>query len=238
MSIATLYHATTQLFYQLSNAFFWPVAIALLVLFALSLVDLGALIAQAWRRRSQARTETMALARRLLDGLDARDGRDPLAGVELSPVLRRFWTRVRAHIDATSSGRAADREHLDLWLDDALQEEEIAVTGQLDLSRVLIRIGPMLGLAGTIIPLGPALESLLGGNMADMVGHLVIGFGAVVVGLVMSGIAYFTTLVRERWMRRELKDLETLCELIMRGVRAARRRPETVRDREVEYAGV
>jgi hypothetical protein len=49
----------------------------------------------------------------------------------------------------------------------------------------------------------------------------------VVVGLVLSGVSYFTTLVRERWMRRELKDLESLCELIMRGVKA-RRAIETI----------
>lgn len=239
MSVSSLYHATTQLFYQLANAFFWPVAAALLVLFALSIVDLGALIAQAWRRRSQPHTDTLAVARVLLQGLDARDGRDPLEGFELSPVIRRFWTRVRSYLEVTAaSGRRDDLEHLDLWLDEAFQEEEMAVTSQLDLGRVLIRIGPMLGLAGTIIPLGPALESLLGGNMADMVGHLVIGFGAVVVGLVMSGIAYFTTLVRERWMRRELKNLESLCELIMRGIRARQRDEATARHREVEYAGV
>jgi biopolymer transport protein ExbB/TolQ len=232
-----LYHLTTQLFYQLSNAFFWPVAIALLALFAATLIDLGALLAQIWRRRRQPRTDIAAVARVLLAGLNTRanavhaadtpgaaDDVDALAGLDLSPALRRFWTRVRAQLGA--SGTAS--EHLDLWLEDALQEEEMAVTSQLDLSRVLIRIGPMLGLAGTIIPLGPALESLLSGSMADMVSHLVIGFGAVVVGLVLSGISYFTTLVRERWMRRELKDLESLCELIMRGVKTRPSRPAAV----------
>lgn len=250
-----LYHLTTQLFYQLANAFFWPVALALLALFAVTLIDLGALLAQIWRRRRQPRTDIAAVARALLAGLNTRAdastaasarnatsatnaanganainaaeaarATDALAHLDLSPALRRFWTRVRAQLDA--SGTSSD--HLDLWLEDALQEEEMSVTSQLDLSRVLIRIGPMLGLAGTIIPLGPALESLLAGSMADMVSHLVIGFGAVVVGLVLSGISYFTTLVRERWMRRELKDLESLCELIMRGIKARAPRPTMV----------
>ncbi|MDF3837215.1 hypothetical protein P3W85_30300, partial [Cupriavidus basilensis] len=31
----------TEIFYRLSTAFFWPVALALLVLFVLSLADLG-----------------------------------------------------------------------------------------------------------------------------------------------------------------------------------------------------
>ncbi|MGC4083060.1 MAG: MotA/TolQ/ExbB proton channel family protein [Vicinamibacterales bacterium] len=77
-----------------------------------------------------------------------------------------------------------------LWLDEALRREEIEMTTRLDRSRAFIRIGPMLGLAGTIIPLGPALQALLGGDIATMIDHLVVGFGAVVCGLVLSGVAY------------------------------------------------
>jgi biopolymer transport protein ExbB/TolQ len=218
----TLYRTTTQLFYQISNAFFWPVAIALLALFAVALADLGALLVQAWRRRRHAESDLEAIALVLLGGLD-RGGVDVLAGLQMSSSLRRFWQRVHSHL---TNARATS--HLDLWMEEALQTEEIRVTSQLDLSRALIRIGPMLGLAGTIIPLGPALQSLLGGNMAEMVGHLVIGFGAVVVGLVMSGIAYLSTLVRERWSRVQLKEMENLCELVIRGLKA--------RENDVEYA--
>ena len=82
----------------------------------------------------------------------------------------------------------------------------------------------MLGLAGTIIPLGPALQSLLTGDVAGMVGHLVVGFGAVVCGLMMSGVAYIITLVRERWSRVELKEMENLCELVMRALKPRRSR--------------
>lgn len=121
-------------------------------------------------------------------------------------------------------------QHVDLWLEEVLQQEEIAVAGCLDRTRLFVRIGPRLGLAGTIIPLGPALQSLLDGDMAGMVNHLVVGFGAVVCGLVMSGVSYFITLVRERWTRVELKEMENLCELVMRALR-----PGIRKDDEDEY---
>lgn len=89
----------------------------------------------------------------------------------------------------------------------------------------------MLGLAGTIIPLGPALQALLGGDIATMIDHLVVGFGAVVCGLVLSGVAYYITLVRERWARIDVKDMEDLCELVMRALK----RHDT---REVAHAGL
>lgn len=209
-----LYESVVQLFYQLANAFFWPVAIALLVLFAISLLDLGALFYAMWLKRREAPMDLSAiavtLARRL--GSGARPQR-LLEGIALTPALRRFWTIVEQRLSEVDS--TAD---LGWWLDEAMRREENELATKLDRSRAFVRIGPMLGLAGTIIPLGPALRSLLGGDMAGMVNHLVVGFGAVVCGLVLSGVAYFVTLVRERWARNEIKAMEDLCELLLRNL--------------------
>jgi len=220
--MSNLYQTTVSLFYQLANAFFWPVAIALLALFVVTLVDLGSVLFTWLRRRRDARTDLSAVARALAlcEGITGA-----LDDVVLSPSLRRFWRKVEGRLQETGMG-----QHVDLWLEEVLQQEDIAVAGRLDRTRLFVRIGPMLGLAGTIIPLGPALQALLGGDMAGMVNHLVVGFGAVVCGLVMSGVSYFVTLVRERWTRVELKEMENLCELVMRALR-----PGTRKDDEDEY---
>jgi biopolymer transport protein ExbB/TolQ len=230
-----LYESVVHLFYQLSNAFFWPVAIALLALFAYALIDLGALLYAMFQRRRASRTDLTALARTLSRSLAVSGGEPPqtiLDNVALSPALRRFWRRAGKRL-----GEMESTADLDLWLDESLRSEELERTTQLDRSRAFVRIGPMLGLAGTIIPLGPALQSLLGGDMASMVNHLVVGFGAVVCGLVLSGVAYYVTLIRERWARVDLKEMEDLCELLMRGLQ---RREQTAAQtwKEARYAGV
>lgn len=214
-----LYKIVTNIFYQLSLVFFWPVAIGLLGLFAVCLMDLGALLYQMWRRRREKATNLVAVARSIATGLRGFRSGAPLLceAVDMSPALARFWDRLRSRLEHLGSD-----EHLDIWLEETLQHEEIQATSKLDRSRAFIRIGPMLGLAGTIIPLGPALQSLLTGDMAGMVSHLVVGFGAVVVGLMLSGVAYFITLVRERWTRVELKEMENLCELVMRAMKEKR----------------
>lgn len=201
-----LYQSATQLFYQLSLIFFWPVCIGLLVLFTWSLVDLGAVAFQLWFRRKQPRTDLAGLGDRLDHYFETGKR---LTG--LSPSLERFWNRVEPDLARNMSAKS-----FDLWLEEMLQEQELAVANRLDRTRAMVRLGPMLGLAGTIIPLGPALQSLLTGQMAEMVNHLVIGFGAVVSGLVLSGIAYVITLVRERWARVEVKEMENLVELLLR----------------------
>jgi biopolymer transport protein ExbB/TolQ len=229
--VTDLYGGATQLFYQIANAFFWPVAIALLVLFAWSLFDLGAMAVEWWRRRRAPATDLSAVAIALAMELRAASGRDVLADVPMSRSLARFWGRVRSRLQAVES-----TQHLDVWLEEALQQEEIDTASRLDRSRALVRLGPMLGLAGTIIPLGPALQALLTGDVAGMVGHLVIGFGAVVCGLMMSGVAYVITLVRERWSRVELKEMENLCELVMRALTP--RRSREIEDDEEAYASL
>ena len=222
----TAYEFVVQLFFRLSNAFFWPVAVALLVLFAWAMLDLGSLMIAMWRRRQQPPTDLRGVARRLssASGWSAH-GIDVLQGETLSPALRRFW------IGGFDPAIEFYGDDVDLWLDEALRREEIEMTTRLDRSRAFIRIGPMLGLAGTIIPLGPALQALLGGDIATMIDHLVVGFGAVVCGLMLSGVAYYITLVRERWARIDIKDMEDLCELLMRSIK----RNET---REVAHASV
>jgi biopolymer transport protein ExbB/TolQ len=222
--MTSAYTAVTQLFYQLSLLFFWPVALTLLALFTISIMDLGGLAYESWRRRREPRTDLAAAAGSFSAEL-AGAGSSDEAEAHFSPVLARFRDRVWRQIKESGSP-----EHLDVWLEEALQHEEILVTNRLDRTRAFIRIGPMLGLAGTIIPLGPALRSLLEGDMANMVNHLVIGFGAVVCGLVLSGIAYLITLVRERWTRVELKDLENFCELLLRAQKSGQA------GREYEYA--
>ena len=215
--MSTAYESAVSLFYHLANLFFWPVAIALLILFSWSLLDLGRLFYQAWRRRREAGTDLVALARRLKTGTPANGRhRFSLSGVRVSSSLRGFWFKVEERLTALE-----ETEHIDLWLEEVLEQEEIEITSQLDRSRALVRIGPMLGLSGTIIPLGPALQALLGGDMPTMVNHLVIGFGAVVCGLVLSGISYGITLVRERWARVDLKEMENFCELLMRARKGA-----------------
>ena len=82
------YSAITQLFYQLSLIFFWPVAIALLVLFAVAIMDLGALFYESWKRRRQPRSNLVEASARLAAAFDNGHAAPAHPG-ELSPALRR-----------------------------------------------------------------------------------------------------------------------------------------------------
>jgi biopolymer transport protein ExbB/TolQ len=94
-------------------------------------------------------------------------------------------------------------------------ENEIAVT----MSRLsfVTRVGPMLGLMGTLIPLGPALTSLATGDVAGLAGNLVVAFTATVVGILIGVCAFGMGMVRRVWYNQDLCDLEYLSRRALSG---------------------
>ncbi len=65
---------------------------------------------------------------------------------------------------------------------------------------------------GTLIPMGPGLAALGGGDVNTLAQAIIIAFNTTVVGLAAGGIAYFISKVRRRWYEEYLSNLDALCE--------------------------
>ena len=74
--------------------------------------------------------------------------------------------------------------------------------------------GPMLGLMGTLIPMGPALVGLSTGDIASMAYNMQVAFATTVVGLFSSAIGFITQQVKQRWYLQDMTNLEFLSELL------------------------
>lgn len=79
---------------------------------------------------------------------------------------------------------------------------------RLEVVRVATRIAPMLGLVATMIPLGPALQALGEGRIAEVSRHLAVAFSAVILALVAASITYTVAQVRRRWYAADLLALQ------------------------------
>ena len=95
-----------------------------------------------------------------------------------------------------------------------LSEYEIAADKDLSTSKTLIKMGPMLGLMGTLIPMGPALVGLSTGDISSMAYNMQVAFATTVVGLFSSGIGFMTQQVKQRWYVQDLSNLEFISELL------------------------
>jgi biopolymer transport protein ExbB/TolQ len=74
----------------------------------------------------------------------------------------------------------------------------------LELPRIATRVAPMLGLVATMIPMGPALKGLSGGNLAQVSDNLTVAFSAVILALIAAAITFWIVSVRRRWLAEEL----------------------------------
>lgn len=95
-----------------------------------------------------------------------------------------------------------------------LAEYEIEADKNIATSKVLTKMGPILGLMGTLIPMGPALVGLASGDIASMAYNMQVAFATTVVGLVVSGIGFLTQQVKERWAISNLTILEYLADVV------------------------
>jgi hypothetical protein len=66
---------------------------------------------------------------------------------------------------------------------------EALALARLEFARIATRVAPMLGLAATMIPMGPALKALGDGELGDVSRSLMVAFSAVILALIAQPLA-------------------------------------------------
>ena len=95
-----------------------------------------------------------------------------------------------------------------------LADFDIAADRDLAISKTLNKLGPILGLMGTLIPMGPALVGLSTGDIASMAYNMQVAFATTVIGLVAGAIGFLTQQVKQRWYLQDMTNLECLVEVL------------------------
>jgi biopolymer transport protein ExbB/TolQ len=124
----------------------------------------------------------------------------------LPASLRRLLTDVeRARAEGTLGDGGL--EHL------VLEREERA-RRSLNWARVMVRVGPSIGLLGTLIPMGSSLASMATGNLEAMAGQMVVAFTSTIIGLATGTLAYVVAAVRHNWVTETIREQRYLAERV------------------------
>lgn len=114
---------------------------------------------------------------------------------------------------------AVEREHKQDTLghggfEHLLLEREERLRHSLVPSRALVKVGPSVGLLGTLIPMGTSLASLATGNLEAMAGQMVVAFTTTIIGLATGTLAYVVAAARQGWVTESIREQRFLAERI------------------------
>lgn len=110
------------------------------------------------------------------------------------------------------TGRLGDPGFRHGGLERVVLEHEAKVERRLNGSRLLVRVGPSLGLLGTLIPMGAALASLTAGDLEAMASQMVVAFTTTVIGLATGTAAFAVLVARRGWVAETVLELRFLAE--------------------------
>lgn len=193
--------------FTISGALLYPVIILLLVFVVWTLAALGQFISEySGRTRDPGRLRTGCReTRALIEAQSYGEAAEAMAASGSNPLLRSF-------IGDLAKFLGDDRFSIES--EKLLQDYEIRIAAELERLKILTRTAPMLGLMGTLIPLGPALMGLSAGNVEALASNLVIAFSTTVLGLFAGGIAYAIMLTKRRWYVQDLSDMEYVARMV------------------------
>ena len=185
-----------------------PVLIILLVIVIISIITLGGAIAEYTSRRKVP----VGTIRDLIYDINRAESVDALKNVIANAKIPKAQKRALDEIASSSELGEASREALARKL---FEFEEEKTMNTLQKTDIITRIGPTLGLMGTLIPMGPGLAALGAGDINTLASSLTVAFNTTIVGIGSGALCYFIGKVRSGWYDRYLSDLDALIDAVL-----------------------
>ena len=189
----------SDILYWISTGLLVPVIVALILLFLRSLLLIGSFFGQYLAIRKSAAQIRKALTGITSENIDSVTANLP----KKSDML--VVSFVKKMIESKDNYAEVKR---------LLAEFEIAADKDIATCKILSKLGPMLGLMGTLIPMGPALAGLASGDIESMARNMQVAFATTVTGLVAAAIGYVTQQVKQRWYLQDMTNLEYLSDIL------------------------
>lgn len=185
-----------------------PVLIILLVIVIISIISLGGIIAEYTSRRKVP----VGTIRDLIYEINACESHEKLESVISSAEIPKSQKKVLTEIASSSDLGDSSREALARKL---FEFEEEKTESSLQKTDIITRIGPTLGLMGTLIPMGPGLAALGAGDINTLASSLTVAFNTTIVGIGSGALCYVIGKIRSGWYERYLSDLDALIDAVL-----------------------
>ena len=185
-----------------------PVLVILLILVVVSIVLLGGFIGEFISRCNVP----VKLIRDLIYDINNASSIGGLNEVISDSDISFSQKNVLLEITSSKDLNASSREALARKL---FENEEEKTLDQLRKTDIITRIGPTLGLMGTLIPMGPGLAALGAGDINALASSLTVAFNTTIVGIGSGALCYVIGKIRSGWYDKYLSDLDALIDAVL-----------------------
>lgn len=185
-----------------------PVLIILSIMFIITVVMLGMVISE-YTSRKKVSVETIS---NLIYDINNAASINELDAIVSNCQLPQSQKDVLKRIIESNSLTETSREALARRL---VETEEEKTENTLQKTDIITKIGPTLGLMGTLIPMGPGLAALGAGDITTLAQSLTVAFDTTIVGIGSGALAYVLSKVRRGWYEHYLSDLDALTDALL-----------------------
>ncbi|MFI5384430.1 MAG: MotA/TolQ/ExbB proton channel family protein [Methanosarcina thermophila] len=202
----SLMNLLSNMMNALSSSLLIPVMFFLTLLVFLSLVQLGEFLSE-YTKRHRDWNNLESNCKKIeceLQNSDFSEASKALGNIKQNYIVTSF---------ARDAAKYLEERHFPA-IERLSQEYEIRMAKRLEHTKITSTVGPMLGLMGTLIPLGPALIGLSKGDIGTLAQNLMIAFATTVVGLFVAIIGYVLKQVRRRWYWEDMSDIDYILDTI------------------------
>jgi biopolymer transport protein ExbB/TolQ len=185
-----------------------PVLIILSIMFIITVVMLGMVISE-YTSRKKVSVETIS---KLIYDINNAISIYELETIVTNSKLPKSQKDVLNNIIQSHTLSVTSREALARRL---VETEEEKTENTLRKTDIITKIGPTLGLMGTLIPMGPGLAALGAGDITTLAQSLTVAFDTTIVGIGSGALAYVLSKVRRGWYEHYLSDLDALTDALL-----------------------
>lgn len=192
----------------ISQSLLIPVIVLLLIIIVVSIIIAGGLISEYTSRKKLP----VGKIRDIIFDINRSESVDEVINIIDNSQIPKTQQKVLIEIASSSELDKDNREALARKL---IENEEDKIDKTLEKTDIITRIGPTLGLMGTLIPMGPGLAALGSGDINTLASAIIVAFDTTVVGIGSGGLCYVISKIRKRWYEEYISDLDALADSVL-----------------------
>lgn len=205
-SIQSVFDVVSKVLSTVCQAMEVPVMIILVLLIAVALFIVGWILSEFFTEKRHMKLKLPELMDEIRS--DVKPIEETISDSGMLRTQKEAVLELMKHPEFTEVMRESLADNL-------IDEEQSRYDKTLKVTNLLAKLGPTLGLMGTLIPLGPGIIALGQGDTYTLSTSLLTAFNTTIAGLMVAVVSICVSTIRGNWYNRYMSILETVIDCVL-----------------------